>query len=93
MAAGAGAFAAGISEDALWRPFEQLSGGEKTELQLGCAVFAGKRFFPLIDEPTNHLDTESRQLVADYLKRQKGFFAGVPRPRFSGWVCRPYLFA
>ena len=59
-------------EDALWRPFEQLSGGEKTKLQL-AALFLQENAFPLIDEPTNHLDTESRQLVADYLKRQKGF--------------------
>ena len=61
-----------MDEDALWRPFRQLSGGEKTKLQL-VALFLQEDAFPLIDEPTNHLDTESRQLVAAYLKRQKGF--------------------
>ena len=50
----------------------QLSGGEKTKLQL-AVLFLQEDAFPLIDEPTNHLDTESRQLVAAYLKRQKGF--------------------
>lgn len=61
-----------MDEDALWRPFRQLSGGEKTKLQL-AALFLQEDAFPLIDEPTNHMDTESRQLVAAYLKRQKGF--------------------
>ena len=54
------------------QPANLLSGGEKTKLQL-AALFLQENAFPLIDEPTNHLDTESRQLVADYLKRQKGF--------------------
>ena len=54
-----------MDEDALWRPFRQLSGGEKTKLQL-AALFLQEDAFPLIDEPTNHLDTESRQLVAAY---------------------------
>ena len=54
-----------MDEDALWRPFRQLSGGEKTKLQL-AALFLQEDAFPLIDEPTNHLDAESRQLVAAY---------------------------
>lgn len=61
-----------LDEDALWRPFEQLSGGEKTKLQL-AALFLMEDAFPLIDEPTNHLDAQSRQLVAAYLKKQRGF--------------------
>ena len=49
-------------EDALWRPFEQLSGGEKTKLQL-AALFLQENAFPLIDEPTNHLDKIGRAHV------------------------------
>ena len=48
-------------EDALWRPFEQLSGGEKTKLQL-AALFLQENAFPLIDEPTNHLDIGSKEM-------------------------------
>lgn len=62
----------GVEEDALWRPFETLSGGEKTKLQL-AALFLQEGSFPLIDEPTNHLDIESRKIVSEYLRRQKGF--------------------
>lgn len=61
-----------LDEDALWRPFETLSGGEQTKLQL-AALFLQEGSFPLIDEPTNHLDAQSRQTVAQYLRRQKGF--------------------
>ncbi len=59
-------------EDALWRPYSQLSGGEQTKLQL-AALFVQEGGFPLLDEPTNHLDAHSRQLVANYLRRQSGF--------------------
>lgn len=62
----------GVEEDALWRPFETLSGGEKTKLQL-AALFLQEGSFPLIDEPTNHLDIESRKIVSEYLRRRKGF--------------------
>ena len=56
----------GVEEDALWRPFETLSGGEKTKLQL-AALFLQEGSFPLIDEPTNHLDIESIQWLENFL--------------------------
>ncbi len=62
----------GVQEDALWREYGKLSGGEKTKLQL-AALFLREGCFPLIDEPTNHLDITARHTVAEYLKRQKGF--------------------
>lgn len=34
-----------MDEDALWRPFRQLSGGEKTKLQL-AALFLQEDAFP-----------------------------------------------
>ncbi|MDE5984158.1 MAG: ATP-binding cassette domain-containing protein, partial [Eubacterium sp.] len=56
----------------LYRPFDTLSMGEQTKCLL-CAMFLIDNAFLLLDEPTNHLDSQSRQIVADYLKRKNGF--------------------
>ncbi|GGA48870.1 Lsa family ABC-F type ribosomal protection protein [Paenibacillus physcomitrellae] len=61
-----------LSEDVLYRPFESLSSGEQTKVQL-AALFLKENHFLLIDEPTNHLDIHARQLVSQYLSRKKGF--------------------
>ena len=61
-----------VDEQALSRPFTQLSGGERTKLLL-AALFLNDGGFLLIDEPTNHLDLEGRETVSAYLKRKKGF--------------------
>ena len=62
----------GVEEEALWRPFSTLSGGERTKV-LVAALFLREGRFPLIDEPTNHLDAQGRALVSAYLRRQRGF--------------------
>lgn len=62
----------GVEEEALWRPFSTLSNGERTKALL-AALFLREGRFPLIDEPTNHLDAHGRELVAAYLRRQRGF--------------------
>lgn len=62
----------GVGEEALWRPFSTLSGGERTKVLL-AALFLREGRFPLIDEPTNHLDAQGRELAAAYLRRQRGF--------------------
>lgn len=62
----------GVEEEALWRPFSSLSGGERTKALL-AALFLREGSFPLIDEPTNHLDARGRELAAAYLRRQRGF--------------------
>ena len=62
----------GIEEDALFRPFRTLSGGEQTKALL-AALFLNEGDFPLIDEPTNHLDLEARRLVSAYLRKKRGF--------------------
>ena len=62
----------GVGEEALWRPFSTLSGGERTKVLL-AALFLREGSFPLIDEPTNHLDAQGRELAAAYLRRQRGF--------------------
>ncbi|MCP5178492.1 MAG: ABC-F family ATP-binding cassette domain-containing protein [Pseudomonadales bacterium] len=54
------------------RPFNTLSGGERTRVLLaGC--FARQDAFILMDEPTNHLDGAGRRQVADYLAGKAGF--------------------
>ena len=61
-----------VNAEALYRPFETLSNGERTKVLL-AALFTGSERFLLIDEPTNHLDTEARKKVGEYLQRKKGF--------------------
>lgn len=56
----------------LERPFETLSKGEQTRILLAL-LFIKDNNFLLIDEPTNHLDTDARKVVANYLKKKKGF--------------------
>lgn len=56
----------------LYRPFGNLSPGERTKILLAI-LFSGENDFLLIDEPTNHLDMESRELVKKYLSAKKGF--------------------
>lgn len=59
--------------DILYQPYESLSGGEKTKLQL-AGLFALEDHYLLLDEPTNHLDQMSRQQLATYLKNKKTGF-------------------
>ncbi len=62
----------GLTAELLARPFESLSRGEQTKMQL-AALFAREDGYPLIDEPTNHLDLQGRDIVADYLSKKHGF--------------------
>ena len=62
----------GADPDIMYRPFETLSGGERTKLML-AALFSAEDAYPLIDEPTNHLDLEGREAVASYLAGKSGF--------------------
>ncbi len=61
-----------VAEDVLYRPYETLSKGEQTKVQL-AVLFAREDTYPLIDEPTNHLDLLGRDAVADYLQSKDGF--------------------
>jgi len=62
----------GADPDIMYRPFETLSGGERTKLML-AVLFSDEDAYPLIDEPTNHLDLEGREKVAEYLSSKDGF--------------------
>ncbi len=61
-----------LDEEVLYRPYETLSNGEQTKLQL-AVLFSKENNFLLIDEPTNHLDIRGRELVSRYLKGKRGF--------------------
>ena len=61
-----------VAEDALYRPFSTLSGGEQSKLLLAM-LFSRENRFLLIDEPTNHLDQTGRALVSRYLSGKRGF--------------------
>ena len=62
----------GLEDELLYRPYETLSNGEQTKLQL-AVLFSKENNFLLIDEPTNHLDIQGRELVSRYLKGKRGF--------------------
>ena len=61
-----------VAEDALYRPFETLSNGERTKVLL-AGLFLRDNAFLLIDEPTDHLDSAARETVANYLGGKAGF--------------------
>ncbi|MCL1820157.1 MAG: ABC-F type ribosomal protection protein [Oscillospiraceae bacterium] len=61
-----------VGEDALYRPFNTLSNGERTKVLL-AGLFLRENSFLLIDEPTNHLDMTARRTVARYLNSKNGF--------------------
>lgn len=58
--------------DVLGQPFNTLSAGQQTRVQI-LSLFLHPHGFALIDEPTNHLDLEGRQQMAGYLARKPGF--------------------
>lgn len=58
--------------DLLYKPFKNLSHGERTKVLL-AVLFSVENEFLLIDEPTNHLDYEARNCVKEYLQGKKGF--------------------
>ena len=61
-----------MTDDALYRPFSTLSGGEQAKILLAL-LFAREGRYLLIDEPTNHLDETGRALVSRYLAKKSGF--------------------
>lgn len=61
-----------VPEEALYRPFSTLSGGERSRILLAMLFSRDNRFL-LIDEPTNHMDRAGRELVSRYLRSKRGF--------------------
>ena len=75
----------------LKRPFDRLSGGERTRLQI-VALFLRPGVFPLIDEPTNHLDLEGRARLGQWLAGRGGFLL-VSHDRHFLDLCADHVLA
>ncbi|WP_100066123.1 ribosomal protection-like ABC-F family protein [Miniphocaeibacter massiliensis] len=61
-----------VNLDVIYRPFDTLSGGERTKVLI-ASMFVKEGEFLLIDEPTNSLDIEGRRVLAKYLNSKNGF--------------------
>ncbi|MCU7493911.1 MAG: ABC-F family ATP-binding cassette domain-containing protein [Ignavibacteria bacterium] len=71
----------GLDAEVLNRPFDTLSGGEKTRALI-LPLFLRKDSFPLIDEPTDHLDLSGREYLAECLAGNKKGFIVASHDRY-----------
>lgn len=70
-----------IDKSLLEQSYNDLSGGEKTLVQLAKALLI-KPDLLLLDEPTNHLDIERIEWLEDYIKSFKGASVIVSHDRY-----------
>ncbi len=61
--------------------FDQLSGGEKTRVNLGRLILEDTDIL-LLDEPTNHLDLHAVEWLEDYVRRFKGTVITISHDRY-----------
>jgi ATP-binding cassette subfamily F protein 3 len=71
----------GIDESMQERLFIQLSGGEKTRINLGRIILQNPDIL-LLDEPTNHLDIEMVEWLEDYLIQYKSTVLVISHDRY-----------
>ena len=71
----------GIPAEMRERPFDKLSGGEKTRVNL-ARLLLEKTEILLLDEPTNHLDLRSVEWLESYIKRFKGTVLTISHDRY-----------
>ncbi len=71
----------GINKSILEQSYNNLSGGEKTLVQLAKALLIKPDLF-LLDEPTNHLDIERIEWLESYIKSFKGTTVIVSHDRY-----------
>ena len=63
------------------RPFDMLSGGEKTRVNLARLILEDTDIL-LLDEPTNHLDLWATEWLEEYLEKFKGTVLAVSHDRY-----------
>ena len=71
----------GISADQRQQPFDSLSGGEKTRVNL-ARLLLEKTDILLLDEPTNHLDLRSVEWLEGYINAFKGTVLAISHDRY-----------
>ena len=65
----------------LSQPFDSLSGGEKTRVNLARLILENTDIL-LLDEPTNHLDLHATEWLEDYLMHFKGTVLAISHDRY-----------
>ena len=71
----------GITLDQRVQPFDSLSGGEKTRVNL-ARLLLEKTDILLLDEPTNHLDLRSVEWLEQYINAFKGTVLTISHDRY-----------
>jgi len=71
----------GIDKDMQGRLFNELSGGEKTRVNLARIILTDANIL-LLDEPTNHLDINAVEWLEDYLNTFKGTVIVISHDRY-----------
>ena len=70
-----------ITPAMLAQPFDSLSGGEKTRVNLARLILEDTDIL-LLDEPTNHLDLRATEWLEDYLLHFKGTVLAISHDRW-----------
>lgn len=71
----------GFTDEALYKPANAFSGGQKTRINLAKALVRSPDFL-FLDEPTNHLDMEMLEWLEGYLSSYRGGILIVSHDRY-----------
>ena len=63
------------------QPFDTLSGGERTRVNLARLILEDTDIL-LLDEPTNHLDLHAAEWLEDYIRHFKGTVLSISHDRY-----------